>query len=296
MSGWLISVPVWGSWYVETFIRSAWPALDLALGELKVHARLLIHTDSAEIIRPYVSRWPVEFRKVQGTSYEGLTASHADAINTADIGERVGLLNADLILSRNLFARCEQHIQSGAKAVVMEGVRTFPTDEPIPTGAHPREVLSWALAHRHVIIDDLEWGRGESNLTSKLFFYGPGDSCVCRAFHLHPIAIHKEREIRFKQTIDGDLLDTFDRSSIHVVTDADDMAMLEISDPARRAPLQRGPMTVDRVVAWARRKASPMHRWLFEHPIVIQGSGLGCGDAEVADDILNRLGRRTCAG
>src|SRR5688572_29174891 len=99
MSKWLISVPVWGESYVETFLTCAWPALEIAIAELDQPTRILIHTDQPTYIGRMMVAGNVEFRRVPASSYIGLQMSHADAIASAEVGERIALLNADLIVS-----------------------------------------------------------------------------------------------------------------------------------------------------------------------------------------------------
>jgi hypothetical protein len=207
------------------------------------------------------------------------------------IGEAIVLLNADLVISRNLFKRCVEHFDSGRRALVMVGIRTNLNDAPPPIGQEPRELLDWAWDHRHQIIKDLEWGLGASLLPTNLFFSNNDNSnIVMHGFHLHPIAVLKEKPIPFRSTIDGDLLDYFHQSEIHVVCDPDDMAMLEMSEAGRRFPVSGRQLSPAGVAASMSTRATKMHKWLFTHRIVIKGTGDGCNDTPVAQEVLHRLG------
>ena len=293
MRSWVISVPIWGPQYVQVFIEHAAPALRMALAGFGESVRFVCHTDSpgevTAALRPFpVQTLPVGLRP----TYVTLQESHAQVISMADLGDVVVLLNADLVISGNLIRGCAQHFNSGKKAVVLLGIRTNLLTGLPPAGAEPRALLEWAWDHRHQIIRDLEWGTGSSMLPTNLFFVND-DSVVARGFHLHPVAIVKDHEITFGSTIDGDLLDVFDRSTLHVVTSPDDISMLEISEPSRRFPVRtEAGLTPARVAGAMRTRASPLHRWLFEqHRIIVRGSGNGCDDLPAVGEIMKIMNR-----
>lgn len=294
MSRWLISVPVWGSSYIKTFVELSVPSMRTAAsgitnGPAPEEIKFIIHTDQPDAIRAALVGWQVEFRPVPNKpTYVTLQISHADAVASAAPGDRVVLLNADLVVSRNLLTSCAGHFAAGKQAVVLLGIRTPFGHERPPVGAAPRDLLTWAWNHRHQIIRDLEYPHGGSMLPTNLFF-SHGDSVVARGFHLHPVAIVKGDRTHFRSTIDGDLLDCFPREHIHVVTDPDDCALLEVSPPERRFPVRSGSLSPGKVAASMRTRASVTHRWLFTHRIVVCGTGEGVNDESVARDILQYL-------
>jgi hypothetical protein len=303
---WLISVPVWGDVYKQVFLERAAPALRqaiIALGEyaglqgngLKDYCKVVFHTDSPGFADGAFPECSVEYIRIApGNIYTSLQYGHRDAINMAPTDYRVGLLNADLVVSRNLFAKCEQHILGGKRAIVLLGIRTLLQEEAPPVGAAPRELLSWAWDHRHIIIKDLEWGKGASHLPTNLF-WSDDNSVVARGFHLHPVAIHKQEALNFISTIDGDMLDTFPRETLHIVTDPDDMALIEMSEGGKRFPVG-GPgavMEAAGVAAAMRSRASELHRWQFGHRILVRGNGAGINDQLIAGAILQYLGTDT---
>lgn len=287
---WIVSIPVWGDKYREVFIRHAVPALRAALEGFHEPVKFIIHTDKPEAVHVALHGLAVETHLIPpGATYVALQAGHADAIRRAAVGDHVVLLNADLIVSKNLFHSCKAHFVAGDKAIVTTGIRTAPGSDAVPIGAAPRDLLIWAWDHRHQIIRDLEWGTGGSMLPTNLFFIS-GDSVVLHGFHLHPVAILKEKQFSFISTIDGDLLDHFPREHIHVVIHPDDLAMLEISEPSRRFPVRDGPITKSQVANSMTSRASALHRWLFTFRIVIKGDGADHSDQDVARDILQILG------
>lgn len=292
---WLVSIPIWGREYVDVFVRAAAPALRAALSRLRAPVKIVVHTTPAdeEAIRAALPKsCEVQMLKIADESkYVSLQEAHAEALNMAPVGSRVVLLNADLVVSGNLFERCAAHFATGKCAVVLLGIRTTASqDANPPAGAAPRKLLAWAWEHRHQIIKDLEWPSGGSMIPTNLFFMS-SDSVVARGFHLHPVAVVKySDEVTCTSTIDGDLLDHFQYDKIHVVVDPDDCAMLEVSTPDRRFPVREsGGMTPQRVAASMATRASATHRWLFGHRIGVLGPVRDCGDGPVAREVLDIL-------
>ncbi len=292
MSKWLISVPVWGHSYFLIFKNYTAPAIKAALkGFEEGHqVRFIFHTDMIDEMRHLWYGYNVEIRNVgKKPTYVTLQESHGDAVSSARIDERICLLNSDIVISRNMFYKCEEHILAGKQAIVTSGIRTAYSKElEYPIGEEPRKLLEWAWEHRHQIIRDLEWGSGQSMIPTNLFFTSVGN-VVLRGFHLHPIVVLKKVPISFISTIDGDLLEHFPRDSIHVVTSPDDVSMLEISEPTRRFPIGRD-LTPAAVAISMKSRASILHQWLFNHRIVIKGDGTGCDDVSVVKEILNYMG------
>lgn len=301
---WIVSVPVWGAAYLSTFVRVTAPALVVAARRLRQPVRFVLHTDGGgTVAAAALQEFPVECRPVSSRpTYVTLQESHADALAQAEVGDRVVLLNADLVVSGNFLLRCREHLDVGRLAVVLMGIRTVATDqhppspEAPPIGAAPRDLLAWAWDHRHQIIRDLEWPHGGSLLPTNLFF-AAGDSVVARGFHLHPAAVVRQEGTSFSSTIDGDLLDAYPRDRIHVVTSPDDCAMLEVSDAGRSFPKRDQHLTPALVAASMQSRASPMHRWLFTHRIVVRGTGREVADdADVVRQTLEVLERGTPGG
>lgn len=287
----LISVPVWGQPYLNVFAQSAYPALMISARNLGEPVKFLIHTDKPEFIRDLITEFPLEVRQIEGqATYITLQASHSDAINTAMAGDRVILLNADIVVSRNLLRSVHKHMDAGKLAVVTMGIRTIMGPDKPPLGAASEDLLVWAWEHRHQIIEDLVWGRGESMLPTNLFFER-GPTVVAHGFHLHPVAIVKPSDgaFPFISTIDGDLLDRFDRGSIHIVSDPADLSMCEISDPSKRFPVRGSPSTPSMVAESMIHRASALHRWQFETRIVIKGDPAVVDEMEVVREILHYM-------
>ena len=291
LSKWLISVPVWGAPYVRVFSEAAAPALLAAVSRMGAPVKFVVHTDSPDAVRAALAGQEVDLRPVPSKpTYVTLQEAHADAVLSAAPGDRVVLLNADLVVSGNLLARCAEHFAAGKEAVVLLGIRTILNEAARPpVDAAPRALLAWAWANRHQIIRDLEWGSGGSMLPTNLFF-AEGGSVVARGFHLHPVAVVRQDSVQFKSTIDGDLLDGYLHERVHVVVDPDDCAMVEMSDPARRFPVRAAQLSAPGVAASMRARASATHRWLFTHRIgVLEGAAAMTADLQPCEAILRLL-------
>ena len=290
MHKWVVSVPVWGDHHTQVFLDMALPALLAAMKKARGLIRVILHTDRPDA---FTLKFPnfvdLEFRTIfRKPTYVTLQESHGDTINAADPGDYVILLNADLVVSGNLFTQCYKHLKAGNRAVALLGIRTDPGEATPPVDAAPAALLKWAWARRHRIIKDLEWDGGQSMLPTNLFFVD-GASVVARGFHLHPIAIVKHEGIEFVSTIDGDLLECFPRESIHVVTSTTDIAMLEVSPSDKRFPIRGVYLTESNVAASMRIRASELHRWLFTHRIIVKGKCTDTYDEDVVKDILKLM-------
>lgn len=293
---WTISVPVWGPDYFLTFERVLAPSILAAtepFRQKEIPYRFILHTDQpSDRVTRALPGHAVEMRPVpRKSTYVTLQESHADAVASAAVGDKVVLLNADLAVSGNLMTRCSELFEEDYQAVVLLGIRTAAGREPPPTGLAPRDLLIWAWDNRHQIIRDLEWPAGGSLIPTNLFFTSE-ENTVARGFHLHPVAIVKQVDTKFHSTIDGDLLDCFPRDKVHVVTDPDDCAMCEVSPPERRFPVRQGGLSPARVAASMRTRATATHRWLFEFRIVVRGDGEKViDDVAVVTDIMREMAR-----
>jgi hypothetical protein len=287
MSKWIISIPAWGGNYVAEMLRLALPSAAYAGRRMGWPIHFICHTNCPDVLSGRVPEgWTCDVRTVgDKPTYVTLQESHADAVASAEPGDRVLLLNADLVVSGNMLEACHAHFDAGKLAVVLTGIRTVKGDETPPIGAPPRDLLAWAWAHRHRIISDLEWTSGRSMLPTNLFFEHDGAVCA-RGFHLHPVAIVKREDTSFRSTIDGDLLDCFPRDKIHVVTSPDDCSMLEVSPASRRFPVGATGLTPLGVVKSMKTRASDTHCWLFTHRLGVVGDYEGTDDEVVANEIL----------
>jgi hypothetical protein len=297
----VIAVPCWGDRYREIFFGPVLRSHRAALAFLArafdntVKVRYVVQTDNPRSFAHALGDMeltlvppPDEAR--QRSPMRAMTTTHEHAIASAGMGDRIVLLNADMIVSAEAFAAVERQFRRGKKAVVASGTRTLlpwhrrVTDGPSPMTA--RALHAWSMRHAHPITRSCFWGTGKCHLPWGVYFRENG-ATVLRAFHLHPLAVFKDRELKFSGTIDMDLIDCYRHSEIHLVTDADELALAEVSPRSKVLGDNPWPIDVGQILAWAVRGARPMHWWNFRHRIAIEGdaSAVEC-DRVVADEVL----------
>lgn len=287
---WLISIPVWGKYHTDTFIRYALPALRLVKCNLDV--QLIVHTDDASKLWKEMAGLPVQFRPLlEGpTPHDTFGNCHREAIELAETGQFVLLLCADMVASKEVLAASEARFAEGKKLIIAAATRCAmkKVNKP-PLGATARELLDWTLTSVHPSVQDCFWGTGGSMLPWALYFKSE-TSVVVRGFHLHPISMVKSPGLTFTGiSIDEFLVDKFTEEEIHVVTSPDELALAELSPPERMFKCLPHPMTPKSVYIWANHRTTPRHRWLFTHRIVIQGVGEELSDVAPCEAILEKL-------
>ncbi len=296
MADWLIVIPAWGERALDYLQTTSLPSVQAALDYAGVTtARFIIHTDNERLVRKLVPGALTLPAPTCVSKYHGLGYCHQQAISRAEVGERVVILNADIAVSIELFAACEKRFAAGKCLILAAATRTLSDDRP-PIGARSRDLLSWVWANKHPTITEAIWDNGHSQSLSSVHFVN-GDEVVTHAFHLHPIAFVRRPGLRFGGiTVDYGLIDAFTRDEVHVVVDADELALAECSPTDLSHGLQSDVFNYAAVVRWATKiksqnqpRASAAHKWLFGHRIVIRGSGKELGDSAVADTVLGML-------
>lgn len=291
----IVTVPAWNS-YVRTFLGPVMRSHRAALAELQrrygktVEVRYVVATDQPEDVARAMGDLDLTLAPVPNEPkflFRTLCEGHARGIESARDGDRVVLLNADIIISTETFASIERRFRQGKKAVVCGGTRavvpwwaSYP-QHPLPA----RKLARWAIEHPHPITRMLFWGTGTTTHPSVLYFR-KGKDVVLRGFHIHPIAVLKDRPLPFWGSIDLNLAECYRYDEIHVVTDVDELAIAEISHPKKTHHQWDRVLDVPQVVAWAIRGAREMHWWNFRHRVIIAGAGADAGDSAVADEIL----------
>jgi hypothetical protein len=287
----LIAIPAWGEWYAQVCTYAAARSVRAATTRVQGRVRLLVYTDRRDFLRAAFRGLDVEFRVVVAdpNAYIAMGNCHRDALANAAPGEIVILMCADQVISGDALAATESLIAAGKRAIFCAGPRVLARPVDAPAGADAACLLQWALAHRHPWTRELIWATGHARALSLVYFEGP-DSVAVHGFHLHPFAVLNDRPLTFhRPTLDCDLVDCFTRDEIHVVTQPDELSTIEISPAEKMIPLAKERFYVGDIAAWAHVNASPMHRWLFEHRIVLSGDGEDCGDTNVIAAVREHL-------
>lgn len=278
-SKWIIAVPAYGAFHVDALSMYALHSYRLAAkyaGIAESDIQLVVYTEAERRVGAAARGFDIVFRKppVAGDKYQQLGDVHRDALNQAALGSRVLMATADMIISCETFAACNERFASGSRAIVVGPSRTLPTQLPVP-GMTSCDLLDWSMQNAHPFTLETIWG-GHALPPSTLRFKS-GKNVTMRGFHLHPIAILKEKEIQFQGTLDQTLLAKFSHHEIHVVTKRDEMAAAEVSPADLQYGLAKTPVGVSEVVNWAQRSCQPINWWLAEHRIVL------CGEDNDAD-------------
>jgi hypothetical protein len=293
--GWLIAVPAYGAWYRKLFtgpglrsIRAAVIHMRKELAWPTMPVRFVVHTDHQVQIAQALPRAeltvlppPADLPK-----YYTFAACHRYALQMARPQERVALFTADCVISEDAVLNAELRFRTGKRAIVCSGQLSL-SRWTYPGVMKSRALLRWATRHAPPILEEINWGSGNCPLPWGVRFK-QGRNVVLRAFHLHPFAVVNDRPLPFEGTTDIDLVANYKRDEIHVVTSADDLAIIEISP--RGKTYGKGPpwkMDIDHVLAWAVRGAQAQHWWNFSHRICISGDpDKVTADHEVAAEIL----------
>lgn len=222
---WLIVVPVWGDRYLRVFHEVTFPALRRAMEHVS-NAKLIVYTDDPLNLQGV----DVEYRSVPGPdrSFMSLSNAHRDAIRSAQLGDRLSLLTADLIVSSGSFTACEKRFERGYKLVCCAGMRV---DEayPPPSTESGSELLAWGWKHRHPMTIECTWPDGHSYDLSRMYFTD-GEAVCCHLTLPHPFAFIKgKKPINFAPTIDVNVAANFMLDSICLITNPDEVAMIELS-------------------------------------------------------------------
>jgi|SRR5579862_4917610 len=293
---WFITIPAWGERHIGLFQRYCLPSIQIAAERAGIDFELCIHTDDSDRVTDILERADVRALVLptpnEPNKHRRLGLCHRDGLVTADQGEVVGFINADHVVSAEIFEAAERRFAEGKRLIMMAGTRTLGGMPPV--GAPSAELLAWTMEYAHPTIRQSFFGEGHSSVCSTVYFRTP-TGIVLRAWHLHPFAMVKDRELGFtKVTIDDDLIECFAEHETHVVTDRNEASMAELSPQDLGVPDLGRPMDVEAIVHWAANGvASKRHGWLFTHRIQIEGDGADLVDRAICDEALARFVPRT---
>ena len=302
---WFAAVPAWGERCVDVFIRATLPALAAALRGLDRPATLLVWTDQPDAVAAAYAgtnapaNVQLECAPVPAPSgrYAGLHAGfgvlstcHALALGRAAAGDRVLLLTADMVVSREVLATCEAQVASGKRLVACAAMRANEGGSP-PLGADGAELSAWAWDNRHPMTRDCTWPDGRSYDLWRIYFEREGE-VAARVFLPHPLAcVPAGRSLQFYPTIDVNLVRHFTQSETHMITHPSEGAVVELSPPDKEYLRSGAPMS-ERLKSRTESSpqlipcANPHQRMFFGRRAVIRGAGGDCGDQEIVSRVL----------
>ena len=293
MKFWL-SVPVWGDDFVTFFLEKALPALRLA--SQFDDMTLIAHTDRPQkLLEASTKSLPIRVHPIatNGQWFQRMSHGHREVLKNADKGEAVMLLTADKIVDSFVIDGCERAFEQGRKLVACNATRAIAEDWPgIADFIQPKDLTRWGWEHRHQMTRDCTWPDGKAQEMPRVYFEN-GENVVCRLTMPHPLAVLIDgRPLPFTATVDSDLIANFRPEEIHIVTDPDDLAAIELSPRDKRHPsrdadeplVQTDTRIADRY--HTQHLAYPIYRWVLGHRIVVKGSNVDCGDDGAVDRLL----------
>jgi hypothetical protein len=291
---WLVTVPVWGDGYVDTFINRVLPSIERAATHARMQVNLVVHTDERYIDRiREATTLPVAFYQIPLAtlpytapgSFVCLSHCHREAMALARPSiDHLMLLTADMLISEEAFIFCEEAL-SMAAIVVLCGLRADMKFDGEDTSSG-KALSRWGWDHRHPIIEEAIWPEGHNQDMSRLYFV-EGVNVVARLGLPHPLALKKDfRSLNFMPTIDADLVYNFAIPEIRVVRNGE-VSVVELS-PADK-DFNRMPDTVrERITAGQVTipRRAHIQRWLYQQQVVLCGEPGDYGDDQVVNLML----------
>lgn len=300
---WLISIPCWGKEYRRMFLQRGLPAILAAIEFAKIEQpHFVIYTDnSGELLEGMAARKIfgeefVRFLPVPSAVNSTCRLGNADraTIHDAAIGEAIMFLNADMVVSREVFVACERAFAKGKIFVSCPSIRT--KDLPPPIGASAADLLTWSWEHRHQFTEDCVWRRGQVMLPPYVIFERE-KSVVMHAFDLQPLAIYKRRELDYRGPTASEIITMFSIDETHVVVSPDDVAIAEpASDDLPYGRFSKRKFSHQTVVNWGRHFTARIHHQQFRRQIVLIGKDnptawkIANGIADASDREIIRRG------
>lgn len=292
---WVVALPAWGDRCVYLLIQYTLPAVLKAAKALSRPITLLIWTDQEvrvhrvlDVLCPGVDNGVFS---VPGPdqSFMSMSACHHQALQAAAPHDRVLLLTADMVVSREVLATCEAQIMAGKSLVCCVPPRALQDAGP-PVGATGRELMEWAWANRHRMTRECTWPEGRSYDIWRMYFEEGGE-VAARVFLPHPLAVvHGGRRLAFHPTIDVNLTANFSQAQTHLITSPDEGAVVEVSPTDKDFLLtttMRERMTdTQNSCPPLIRATNRRHCMFFGKRVVIRGAGGDCGDREVVERVL----------
>jgi len=268
---WIVSVPVWGERYVKIFAEQAYPALLAAADRTMQSVRFLIHTDEESIgaLRLVIDSDVFSSLPCGDQWWQRMSLAHRQALAAAKGDDFVMPLTADMVVSPEVFEACERRFAEGKRLVLCCGIRAI-ENGTMPDRSTSRGLLEWAWTHRHMLTTECMWPDGKSGNWTGIYFEKDGN-VVFRPRYPHPIGVmpYKRRD-RFFPTIDSSYSQNFSHAEVHVVTNPDELAAIELSPPEKALEFV-GPSFSDRMRSGQLEVMNVMSGWIYDHRISIKG-------------------------
>lgn len=289
---------VWGAEYTDLFIEVVIPN-QLSNGNLPsfkgLDASYYIYTttEDADRIKKTAAflrlsdLMPVNFIFIiianTSNKYNKLSECHKLAITAANKEDAaIIFLSPDAVFADGSFAKLLELCSAGKRAVMTAGLRVtketflplllkYFSEDNSTLNISSRELIKLAMQHLHPLSQSLFWKSTRFNrYPSHIYWDVPNEGILARAFHVHPLMVAPSRKgISFSSSIDNDYFYQAcpDINDIHVVTDSDEIAVIEMSNLMQWGLMPHNKSKALRVAVWAKYNANPHHRMVFQHKI-----------------------------
>lgn len=216
MKGILWVVPVWGTEYVERWLRYGFPSMMLpgnlpALsGMFPVDVVMMTGEADAERLK---AACPFKIEVVDVNDPPASTVArrcHNTALGLGrenDLGVILGL--ADSFYADGTFAEVGRLVAAGKRAVLTQGLNVTAEKMPDILPNEPRELIRLASRHLHPRSRQQVWSNGTfspgrvASLSMMLWPLG-GHGFILRAFHIYPLFLYPRRPVQAAEcNIDG---------------------------------------------------------------------------------------------
>jgi Flp pilus assembly protein TadD len=325
----LISVPVWGTKYVDFFLEFSLASL-LSEKNLGVIANrddliFLIHTTENDRARIQASplyaklslkadvRFVIITVDAKIASHRLLSDCHLDATRIgADHGAAVVYSMPDVIYADGCIAGIDRILARGFDVIFTTGVRLRMETATVDIEAHrapdrsisiaPSDLMRVMLANLHPIMWSHFWKEfPERGLLPSNLIWRVGDrGLLLHAFHLHPfVARPPKGAVDFAGTIDDDFIGKVlpDHRKHYVVQDSDEFLLVEVSASSHEVNSDIPKQSVSELLVWTRSsQIDRIHRRLITLPIRLHQGPMDKEDWRLAEAEARHMLRRWWVG
>lgn len=257
----VIPVVAWGNHFVESAHRLL-RSLQSPGNIPDVETRIIIYTDAPERFSG------LEAVRINTKTHSKHLLTSGCYTQSLAFGHPIVPLAADMIASEGLLWALER-AGKDADLIVCPVLRAqadrflpeLPREGPISLS--PRTLCALALKHAHPrqALQYLENLPARSQPTT--IYRRQGGTVLARCFHMHPLLIRAPLGTILPEGIDRDHVGTVAMERTHVVTDSDELMVVDISERDYKwEPDYQHPLNP---LEWARGHTKSRHRWFFSH-------------------------------
>lgn len=175
----------------------------------------------------------------------------------------------DMVFGTGTLDVLQSHADAGTRLVLAPSPRlNRPAMLPyLQKSFANNELTALAMQNLHPGMEMLFWDAIPFTDTPYQIYWRHEQGLTVRCFHMHPLLVWMQDRKHFSGTVDDDCVDLFKTDQAHVVTDSDEIACFELSNPGYQWSQKPGDR--NNLKHWVNRKTNRMHRWFFKHECYI---------------------------